>query len=502
MEHLRIKLGFTGKLVVNCSEKSCGLCLFWNVAFKVELLSFLVAHIDVRLFSSCKYWWRLIGFYGNPDTNQRTHFWTLLRRLAGMVSLPWICLGDFNEILDGVEKMGGIPKNCNLLSDSWETRDDCGLEDLGYIGPKVMRSKVDWLKCSDRNTKVLHMKSMARKACNKIKGLLGDNDQWYDSKSRIENIILNHFGILFQTCNPSQNEIGVVLDSVSHKLSSPISHFLDSIFTKDDILKAVLGLGVMKAPGKDGLPAVFYQKFYDKAGPSVTVAYLDCLNNGGSLEKMNETLTFLIPKKNVSNRILNFRPISLCNVLYKIMAKTIANRFRVALDRIISETRSAFILGRIWDKVKGWRDKFLSTSGKEILIKAVIEAIPTYSMNLFRLPEGVLHEIYHLCVKFWWGSNDTSRKIHWCTLARLCESKEKGGLGFRNLKIYNQSLLANQCWRIMTNDGEWEMVNQSVFTRIVGFRDQPLSIHFLNPFWVKIPLLISRFQPLMGGMLI
>lgn len=58
------------------------------------------------------------------------------------------------------------------------------------------------------------------------------------------------------------------------------------------------------------------------------------------------------------------------------------------------------IISRIWDKLKVWGDKFLSTGGKEILIKVVIQAIPSYSMNLFQLPKCIIKEIYRLCARF------------------------------------------------------------------------------------------------------
>ncbi|KAK2642390.1 hypothetical protein Ddye_024153 [Dipteronia dyeriana] len=109
------------------------------------------------------------------------------------------------------------------------------------------------------------------------------------------------------------------------------------------------------------------------------------------------------------------------------------------------------ITGRIWDKIRGWRDKFLSVGGKEVLIKAVIQSVPTYSMSLFQLPKCLLQETYRLSARFWWGSNCQSRKIHWCTWSRLCEAKEKGGLGFRDLEIFNKVVLANQCWCLMNN---------------------------------------------------
>ena len=58
---------------------------------------------------------------------------------------------------------------------------------------------------------------------------------------------------------------------------------------------------------------------------------------------------------------------------------------------------------RIWKKLKGWKEKLLSQAGREILIKAVVQAIPTYTMSCFKLPKGLIKEIEVLIRKFWWG---------------------------------------------------------------------------------------------------
>lgn len=57
---------------------------------------------------------------------------------------------------------------------------------------------------------------------------------------------------------------------------------------------------------------------------------------------------------------------------------------------------------RIWKKLQGWKEKYLSRAGKEILIKSVIQAIPTYIMSIFRLPESLLSEINSMIARFWW----------------------------------------------------------------------------------------------------
>ena len=79
----------------------------------------------------------------------------------------------------------------------------------------------------------------------------------------------------------------------------------------------------------------------------------------------------------------------------------------------------SLIKERIWKKLKGWKEKLLSQVGREILIKAVIQAIPTYTMSCFRLLKGLIKEIESLIRKFWWGYRGEQRKIHWVSWEKL-----------------------------------------------------------------------------------
>ena len=71
-----------------------------------------------------------------------------------------------------------------------------------------------------------------------------------------------------------------------------------------------------------------------------------------------------------------------------------------------------YIKERIWKKLQGWEEKLLSQAGREILIKAMVQAIPTYMMSFFMLPRSLCHEIEVLIRKFWWGRRGDQRKIH------------------------------------------------------------------------------------------
>ena len=111
--------------------------------------------------------------------------------------------------------------------------------------------------------------------------------------------------------------------------------------------QALNQMGPLKAPGPDSMAPIFYQRYWHIVGNDLIASILACLKDGSLLKKINHTHICLIPKVKNPECVKDFRPISLCNVVYKIIAKVLANRLRKILPRIILEAQSAFVPGRL-----------------------------------------------------------------------------------------------------------------------------------------------------------
>ena len=129
-----------------------------------------------------------------------------------------------------------------------------------------------------------------------------------EEQEDIADVATNYFGNLFSAgvCD----QFGECLNAVPHKVTDDIRQTLSNEFTVDEIKAALFQMGPTKAPGPDGMNALFYQKFWHIVGDNVISAVLDFFNSGVLVPEINHTNIVLIPKVMAPEKMSNVRPIS------------------------------------------------------------------------------------------------------------------------------------------------------------------------------------------------
>ncbi|XP_024033484.1 uncharacterized protein LOC112095607 [Citrus clementina] len=660
MNGISRKLNFENCFEVDRRGRGGGLAMLWSSEIVVQIKSFSNHHIDAEVQTENGKLFRCNSVYDHPEVGQKKHIWTLLRRLAGLSLLPWLCFGDFNEVLHPYEKTGGNERELSLIRNDREALRDCNLVDMGYKGypftwnngrygphyieerlgrgrglcwkrkkstrihyedlwspyeackeiiktewssygswndanpiplfQKVVkesmarlllwskeefgerekklkqimnqlerlkqsyvqydsgeeikklegqihdilineekfwkqRSRAEWLKAGDKNTKYFHYKASSRKKKNRIWGIENGSGSWTDKAEEVEYEFCEYFAKLFTTSQPSQEEISAALEGITPRVSEAMNEQLEQPFTLEDITEALAQMSPTKAPGPDGLPAAFYQKHWNVVKKKVITTCLHILNEQGTMAPLNHTYIALVPKaerqklihglsfgKDINISHLLFADDSLifiraspmdCGNLKRIFdsyttasgqlfnlekssmffskntkveeISAIQNIFQLnvvsrhekylGLPSMIGRKRSSFFQDvklKVMEKISNWQHKFFSSGGKEVLIKAVAQAVPAYAMSVFKVPLGVCDDIQRAIANFWWGSKKEKR---YSLVARVLEAKYFKKADFLNAKLGSnprfiwrsiiwgrQVILAGSRWRIGKGD--------------------------------------------------
>jgi hypothetical protein len=220
------------------------------------------------------------------------------------------------------------------------------LNDLLLKEESLWRSKYreTWLQCRDLNTKYFHSSTLIRRRSNAVNFLKISNGAWVSDRAEIGGTFVQHFSSPFSSSAPP-------IDEAMLNLFDPVIFAEDNIFlcatpTDEKVVQALSSLGSTKAPGPNGFTALFFKKYW----PVVKNEVLGCIRNfflnNILLKEQNHTHMALIPKQSGSHTIHHFRPISLCNIIYKLITKLLANRLKFLLHNIISPMQSAFVPSR------------------------------------------------------------------------------------------------------------------------------------------------------------
>ncbi|KAL5566076.1 hypothetical protein UlMin_029240 [Ulmus minor] len=393
-KNLKMKLGYKGCFVRDSIGRKRGLILLWKESMEVVIQSTSARHIDA-LVSQAERHWRFTGFYGSPEVESRKFSWDLMSKasIAELSHLPWLVGGDFNEILLDSEKKGGRPRALAQMRSFQFCLDLCGLKDLSFTGKKYTWVNMqgygdciqerldqffgtfDWQTLFP-NAQVTNL-SFFHSDHRVVKISLGSSWVWvrkpvgnkrkrrfhfeeiWASELECRELIASHWSmdkakvgvedvtVCLKNCAVEIDRWGFKKFGNLRKITIDMNNQLLRPFSSEKIKKALMDMNPTKAPGLDGLPALFFQKNWDIVGEDITKAALHILNEGGDMSSCNSTLITLIPKIQHPTTVKNFRPISLCTVLYKIVSRSITNRFKLILDDVIGDPQSAFVPGRL-----------------------------------------------------------------------------------------------------------------------------------------------------------
>ena len=159
------------------------------------------------------------------------------------------------------------------------------------------------------------------------------------------NIIENYFRDIYTTSNPSGFD--EILNGIHPAISEEDARLLGRDFHANEVRLALDQMAPLTAPGPDGMSLIFYKSFWHIVGGDVTTVVLNALNSGVVPESLNSTFIALIPKVKHPKRVADFHPISLCNVVYKLISKVLVNRLKKFLANAIPESQSAFLSSRL-----------------------------------------------------------------------------------------------------------------------------------------------------------
>ena len=144
------KINFVNGLIVPRKGRGGGLAMLWKREVALEIMGYSRNHIDAIISKQDSgFKWRMTSFYENSETHRRHESWDELVALNRKFQLPWLCYGDFNEILSREEKMGGAPRPQRQMDGFREVVNTCGFKNLGYCSPDFT-----WCNMQEGNNRI------------------------------------------------------------------------------------------------------------------------------------------------------------------------------------------------------------------------------------------------------------------------------------------------------------------------------------------------------------
>ncbi|KAG7564109.1 Ribonuclease H domain [Arabidopsis suecica] len=245
---------------------------------------------------------------------------------------------DVQDLLDQSQTDTLLAKESELLKEF-----DLVLEQEEILWFQKSREK--WIVLGERNTKYFHTSTIIRRRRNRIEALKDDEGRWVVESQELEKLAVDYYQRLY-----SMVDIDQEVDSLPKEGFTRLTQELQELnkpFSPKEIENSVRSMGKYKAPGPDGFQPVFYQHCWEVVGPSVVRFVLDFFETRALPPETNDAFIVLIAKVAKPEKITQFRPISLCNVLFKTITKTMVMRLKRVMSNLIGPAQASFIPGRL-----------------------------------------------------------------------------------------------------------------------------------------------------------
>lgn len=204
------------------------------------------------------------------------------------------------------------------------------------------KARIKWLNEGDVNSGFFHSWINKRTKYRCMERICVNN-RWIDSAAEIKDAAAKFFQMQFKAKEIHRPQLPD--DIFGKQISEVDNEVLGARFTEEEIKRAVWGCDSNKSPGPDGFSFAFIKANWDNMKEEVMQTMDEFFEKGKIVKGLNSSFIVLIPKKVGSSTLEEYRPISLIGCLYKIIAKTLANRISKVLDGVISENQSAFVGG-------------------------------------------------------------------------------------------------------------------------------------------------------------
>lgn len=319
-------------------------------------------YTNKHIFRFCNMWVKDDNFDVLVKNAWSTHitgtpmYRVVMKLKAVKMALKQLHRDQYSKISDKVKSVSGklqqvqdllitSPSDCELQKQEKHCRQLYKRLVSAELSLLKQKAKVDWLQKNDTNSEFFYSKVKEKHSQSRITSIYNREGELITDVEGVQNEFLNYFQEILtdtEVVQPIQENImrqgPTVTEDQAQNLCCPA--------TDEEVKNAIFSISSTKSPGPDGFTSGFFKACWHIVGGDVCYAIKDFFRNGKLLKEINATLISLVPKVSCPRLVSDYRPISCCNVIYKVITKIITQRMQLVMEGLIDPAQGAFIKNR------------------------------------------------------------------------------------------------------------------------------------------------------------